>query len=434
MNQEEQRISNNISKAYGIDIEKARGKVKKIGELDKSGKNIKTANGWVPVKKHGSTSIKKKASPKPKKANASIQDDVAGPDKKGGSKLLGFETYDVKTRMDRAVLFSNYEEKYMADHFETKWKSDLSDHQKNEIREAFFADHGRGKDSADPEKISELLGGKLSEKNEALFAIESFYIRDHEKGNYTDDMLNSVTEKTKKVVSLIEKNKDTFQNFIASLYPDTESANRVVLRSKDFDIITDDLNTAAFKMEYRPKKWDSNRPNIGFKCVLSNGKINTNLKAMQTNTENSLARFPDSGTKERLELEKKLVDRTGGDSSSNAKHDDELIDLQKIYDNYHTLSRHSHKQSTSNLSRKDENTLHFHVGDIGKKKQVHDTIRDAFSLSVPSSIGDYKLQGITNGEKIVSKRDHMKRALEVRENDYSEYENDYSITYVYTKK
>jgi len=31
-------------------IEKGRGKTKKIGELDKSGRNIKTANGWVPVK------------------------------------------------------------------------------------------------------------------------------------------------------------------------------------------------------------------------------------------------------------------------------------------------------------------------------------------------------------------------------------------------
>jgi len=52
MNNEEKRISNNILKSYGLDIEKGRGTTKKIGELDKSGKNIKTANGWVPVKKH----------------------------------------------------------------------------------------------------------------------------------------------------------------------------------------------------------------------------------------------------------------------------------------------------------------------------------------------------------------------------------------------
>ena len=49
MNNEEKRISNNILKSYGLDIEKGRGTTKKIGELDKSGRNIKTANGWVPV-------------------------------------------------------------------------------------------------------------------------------------------------------------------------------------------------------------------------------------------------------------------------------------------------------------------------------------------------------------------------------------------------
>ena len=57
MNKENQRISNNILKAYGVisndDIEKARGKAKRIGELDKSGKNVKTADGWKPVKTHG---------------------------------------------------------------------------------------------------------------------------------------------------------------------------------------------------------------------------------------------------------------------------------------------------------------------------------------------------------------------------------------------
>ena len=42
-------------------IEKGRGKTRKIGELDKSGNNIKTSNGWVPVKhaakKHSTESV-----------------------------------------------------------------------------------------------------------------------------------------------------------------------------------------------------------------------------------------------------------------------------------------------------------------------------------------------------------------------------------------
>tara|TARA_R110001599_G_scaffold162606_9_gene351937 strand:+ start:1772 stop:2689 length:918 start_codon:yes stop_codon:yes gene_type:complete len=67
MNKEEQRIAGNITKAYGIDIEKGRGKTKKIGELDKSGKNIKTANGWVPVKQHNVSSNKEEITPKQNK-------------------------------------------------------------------------------------------------------------------------------------------------------------------------------------------------------------------------------------------------------------------------------------------------------------------------------------------------------------------------------
>lgn len=76
MNKQEEHIKKNIAKSYGIDIEKARGKTKKIGELDKSGKNIKTANGWVPVRKHGSTSIKKEAPSKPKRAKGRSYEEI----------------------------------------------------------------------------------------------------------------------------------------------------------------------------------------------------------------------------------------------------------------------------------------------------------------------------------------------------------------------
>lgn len=39
-----------IEQVYAPSLMKGRGKEKLIGELDKAGKNVKTANGWVPVK------------------------------------------------------------------------------------------------------------------------------------------------------------------------------------------------------------------------------------------------------------------------------------------------------------------------------------------------------------------------------------------------
>lgn len=39
-----------IGQVYAPSLMKGRGKEKLIGELDKAGKNVKTANGWVPVK------------------------------------------------------------------------------------------------------------------------------------------------------------------------------------------------------------------------------------------------------------------------------------------------------------------------------------------------------------------------------------------------
>ena len=57
MNTEKQRISENILKSYGVieqdEIVKGRGKTKRIGELDKAGRNVKTSDGWKPVKTHG---------------------------------------------------------------------------------------------------------------------------------------------------------------------------------------------------------------------------------------------------------------------------------------------------------------------------------------------------------------------------------------------
>jgi hypothetical protein len=44
----------NIIKSEDLDLIKGRGTVTPIGQLSKNGKDIKTANGWVPVKKHGS--------------------------------------------------------------------------------------------------------------------------------------------------------------------------------------------------------------------------------------------------------------------------------------------------------------------------------------------------------------------------------------------
>lgn len=50
LKQEDFEKSEIIQQVYNPTLVKGRGKEKLIGELDKAGKNVKTANGWVPVK------------------------------------------------------------------------------------------------------------------------------------------------------------------------------------------------------------------------------------------------------------------------------------------------------------------------------------------------------------------------------------------------
>jgi hypothetical protein len=66
MNDFQKSQSNKILSCYSensLDLIKGRGTVTPIGQLSKNGKDIKTANGWVPVKKHsghvGSEEVKK---------------------------------------------------------------------------------------------------------------------------------------------------------------------------------------------------------------------------------------------------------------------------------------------------------------------------------------------------------------------------------------
>lgn len=68
-NQYQKKQSANILKSFGYDIEKARGTTTPIGQLDKAGRYIKTAEGWKPVKTHGHLATKKEDE-KPVKSEA----------------------------------------------------------------------------------------------------------------------------------------------------------------------------------------------------------------------------------------------------------------------------------------------------------------------------------------------------------------------------
>ncbi len=222
-----------------------------------------------------------------------------------------------------------------------------------------------------------------------------------------------------------EKVKKALESMKAA-YPD----HTLHIRNRAVNFATDSIGTV--EVNFRDKDWRQNYPDhFSVKFMYDGNKmIPLGLKARLEDLKHQSEMYSDHQTIQSYKLLKGFAEKFAKIKISEAKIDEGFAKIKKDYENYY-----SKDQAYSDVYKKGKN-LEFRVGDIGKKKNVHDTIRDAASLRPPQQIGDYKLVSsssvLSHDGKMVDKSKVLKEMLK-QDNDYSEYENNVDFTYLYKK-
>lgn len=359
-----------------------------------------------------------------------------------GKEKHGYENYDFKEHATRHIKAQTIREEEMK-RLGIKWTMDLSPDSRDYVGDAKVKEINDAitKQLKPLEHLSTTTDKIFGTKNFTIDTQKVQIMSDSDKGNvekylaglhrHTHGDADNITRRTKEAYDFLTQ--PSVKKEIKKMDSFCES-NGLKMRVDYDKVDSSNGKSGLVEITFHSKDWkDDSAP--GFKVTASVDRQG-NIDFPQLN--NLIERYkPNSDSNRKSVNDYKMMSKFSSNfnpdhKDATGKIDEKWIDLKSKFENYY-----SGRDGYSQVTKVDDNTIHFTAGDAGKKKQTHDTVRDAARLSPPSSIGDYKLVAsdkvVDHKGNLVDKKDVISNMLK-RDNEYSEYENNVDFTYMYKKK
>jgi hypothetical protein len=386
---------------------------------------IKTAEGWKPVP---AKDRQLKVPEKPDKGITSRRND---PEKKKEPAVLNSNDFDLKKYVEQIHKIRKeinaLEKERLGEH--EAYRISESDPRKIAIKDEVIARNENNQVKL-AQRLSD-LGNGVKLQLEGFSGSDLNGIMD---GTYKTSIaeLPRKTEKIKRVYDFIKQ--PSIIGFLGSVAAKYGTTHHVAVDYKNVKTVPGS-SIGTFDISLNDKNWRSdNRDSFTVNAIFDGKTVHLlDIQDRLDRVRNDAESYHD---KEKIQLFtslKKFAEEFSSVKPTGANIDTKFAALKERYEKYYNSGDRG--QRFSSLYKISDNELNFDVGNIGKKQQVHDTIRDAARMQPPSQIGDYKLVSadkVLAGGKLIDKKKLVADMLDT-DNEYSEYEHNISFVYQYKK-